>query len=73
MQQKSRAPTVWLPFNFKVDRLQNADVQTVAVDANSRKEICGKMKLGDFNRGRTARLCVTHGGSGDLRILMRQL
>jgi hypothetical protein len=23
-------------------------VQTVAVDANSRKEICGKMKLGDF-------------------------
>jgi len=24
-------------------------VQTVAVDANSRKEICGKMKLGDFN------------------------
>jgi hypothetical protein len=37
-----------LPFNFKVDRLQNADVQTVAVDANSRKEICGKMKLGDF-------------------------
>ena len=46
---KSRAPTVWLPFDFKVDRLQNADVQTVAVDANSRKEICGTMKLGDFN------------------------
>jgi hypothetical protein len=45
-------------------------VQTVAVDANSRKEICGKMKLGDFNRGRTARLCVTHGGSGDLRIFV---
>jgi len=49
-------------------------VQTVAVDANSRKEICAKMKLGDFKSQQERHVFASPTADQEICVfLMRQL